>query len=170
MLLTRLSGHMCRGSANESSSSCGNCDGARCDECHAMYAWYGYDDEYFDTPEKAEAYGKEQERLRAELVPNANVQDLSHAMWILKDEKLHAYFYRAYGIPFADAGYVTMPCNENSPLYYDLWSRAVDRSAAYDNCDIADKGKGHHISYCQTFGQCDEWIAPACKNACCCMG
>lgn len=35
-----LSGHMYRGSSYETSNSCGNCDGARCDDCEPMYTIY----------------------------------------------------------------------------------------------------------------------------------
>lgn len=31
-----LSGHLCRGSAIETDTSCGNCDGGRCDSCEVV--------------------------------------------------------------------------------------------------------------------------------------
>lgn len=34
---TMYSGHMYRNSPYETSSSCGNCDGARCDTCKTIY-------------------------------------------------------------------------------------------------------------------------------------
>lgn len=39
LYITRsLSGHMYHNSPYETDSDCGNCDGARCDECHEVYA------------------------------------------------------------------------------------------------------------------------------------
>lgn len=36
-LYSELTGHMYRGSPHETSNSCGNCDGARCDGCKLVW-------------------------------------------------------------------------------------------------------------------------------------
>lgn len=34
---SHMSGHLCRGSAIETDSSCGNCDGGRCESCTEIF-------------------------------------------------------------------------------------------------------------------------------------
>ena len=163
MLLRKMSGHMYRGSAYESSDSCGNCDGARCEHCVESFAWYGYDEQWFRTAAEAQEYGERKERERADLVPGVEVKNLTNVMWILVGDELHCHYYDADEGPYG--AYKTAKCNPNNPLYYDLWAEAVDRRQAYDRCAIADKGQGYHFSYCQMFGQCNgEWDAVRCRR------
>ena len=160
MVISKLSGHLRSGSAYESSDSCGNCDGARCEHCVESFAWYGHDEQWFRTAAEAQEWGQQQERERAELVPGVKASNLTSPMWVLVDDKLHCYFY-----DYDEGAYKTIPCNEGAATYYDLWAEAVDRRQAYDRCAIADKGQGYHISYCQMFGQCNgEWDAVRCRR------
>jgi len=140
---------MYRGSAYESDSDCGNCDGARCEYCVERFAFYGYDDRWFDSAEEAQEYGERKERERADLVPGVKVKNLTNVMWVFVGDELHCHYY-----DHDYEGYKTAKCNTESPLYYDLWSAAVNRAYEYDKCPIPDKGKGYHTSYCQRFCQC----------------
>jgi len=161
MLVKQLTGHMYRGSIEETDSDCGNCDGARCEYCTELYSYYGYESTsgWHSSQEEALALGKAEEQKRLLLVPGANSKDLIDIMWILKDEKLCAYFYKSGSYNsglILEGKYVTVECNEESPLYYSLWKTAVDNHARWCSCPITDKGKEYHISYCQMFEQCEH--------------
>ena len=50
-LIMDLSGHLNRGSSFYSSDSCGNCDGARCEQCRNIYKVYVYDEPILNEKE-----------------------------------------------------------------------------------------------------------------------
>jgi hypothetical protein len=156
MIIRKLTGHSHRGSASETSDSCGNCTGARCDYCITLYSWYGYEDKWFENESDAIDYGKEESAKRMNLVPNVAEHHLSNVMWILNDNnELYAHY-------FGETKHEMTKCNEDSPLYYDLWSKAVNQRDLYNKCNISDKGQNYHISYCQKFNMCCMDIAKRC--------
>jgi hypothetical protein len=145
-----MSGHMYRGSAHETDSDCGNCDGARCEICVTTWAVYGYEQKQWDTKEQALAYAEEQKKAREELIPGYNGSSVPEYFLNPKTWDLMAYWHDEHNVTQRTI------CKHNTPLYDKLWYDAVDKADMWDQCTCVDKAEHHYANSCGVFRGCND--------------
>ena len=129
-VVRRLTGHMHSGSAYETDSDCGNCDGARCDGCRSLYHAYGWSEE-FAAAADAQAHGAEQFRRQAGLFEGGAT--CTYPVYVVKDGKLFAEFYED-GKDGALGGDVVRECNPESLAYAGVLADVLSGRRCKDGC------------------------------------
>jgi hypothetical protein len=142
MITKTLSGHMYVGSAIESSSDCGNCDGARCDHCHARWEFEG---ERFSSYEAALSAKAEAVDIWETLVPG--VEKPPHQQFALNaDGELAALLWSWEKRDHLVA------CNTDSPAYDALYAKALKATELWVKCPCVDKADNCYANDCSIMG------------------
>lgn len=155
-----MSGHMYRGSAHETDSDCGNCDGGRCEGCEPI--WEACGRGFLSYEEAQEVLDAEAKRV-AELCSNVPEEIRTawswHPMYFVKDD---ATLWVRYWNPKVmdsydkEEAYLEAPCNPKADGYEKEQLAALERGLKWEACTYPDKGLGGIESECCMCKQCDD--------------
>jgi hypothetical protein len=152
-----LSGHMYRGSAHETDSDCGNCDGARCEGCTPSWEACGRGfPSYEEAKEVAGAEASEMAELCSS-VPEEARPAYWHPMYFVKEDlSLWVRYWNPKVMDGESEAYLEAPCNPKAPSYEKEQVGALARRVLWDTCTYPDKGQDGAESQCCMCQQCDD--------------
>lgn len=142
MITKILTGHMYVGSALETSSDCGNCDGARCDYCRTRWEFEG---QRFDSYEAVLEAKDKAVDVWETLVPG--IEKPSHQQFALNaDGELAALLWSW------ENGDHLVTCNPDSPAYDTLYAKALKATELWVKCPCVDKADHCYANDCSVMG------------------
>ena len=159
MLNKHYNGHMYRGSATETDSDCGNCDGARCDTCKEYWTVDGNGDERFYTIEEAQKVAD----TVATLLPS-EYRTPSEDYFFEKDGLLYAG--DVYALASNNYGCIDVQCNQESSMYNEKLEDCKKRRVMYNECKCLDKDNENLELSCPKYGCNDVSCYAKMKNGC----
>ena len=142
MITLVLTGHMYVGSAIETSSDCGNCNGARCESCRKNWEFNGRTYTSFEAAVDAQANCQS---TWEELVPG--VERPSNPEFALN----------AYGELAAlcwnweKADHLVV-CNPEASAYDNLYAKALEATKLWVQCPCVDKADHCYANDCSIMG------------------
>lgn len=137
MIIKKYTGHMYRNSPYETDSDCGNCNGARCENCIIKFV-STETNKVCDTIEES----KENEKAFKMLINDLSSYNIT---FFIKNDKL-------YCINIDDKKDAIL-CNEESPLYQEYFDTTKQKVARYTECVCNDKDDANN--QCSKYG-CDD--------------
>lgn len=142
-MITRiLTGHLHAGGPTESSSDCGNCDGARCENCRTLYLFEGQRYNSAELALEAEAASR---NTWEELLPGVEMP-FDPQFALNADGELAALCWSW------DDGDHLVICNPEASAYDALCAKALKATELWVKCPCVDKGEHPYANDCSLMG------------------
>ena len=148
MIIRILTGHLYAGSPIESSSDCGNCDGARCEHCHTRWEFEGKRYESSELALEAEAASR---NTWEELLPGVEMPS-NPEFTLNADGELAALCWSW------EKGDHLVICNPEATAYNNLYAKALKATELWVKCPCVDKAEHPYANDCSIMG---------CNDTCC---
>lgn len=142
MITVKLTGHLHRGSAIESSSDCGTCDGARCEGCHKRWVFDGIT--YYSYEDALEAEANSLSAWQS-LVPG--VEHPSNPEFALNGDGELAALCWSW-----EKGNHLVVCNPEASAYDALYAKALKATELWMKCPCIDKADHSYANDCSLMG------------------
>lgn len=162
-----LTGHMYRGSAIETDSSCGNCDGGKCESC--VVVWTVGNDHYYSLSEAQEA-----QAALANILIRPDNDLVTDEKWEHETKWIEDKLDMAYLTPACDLvisvtfyldeyvngkKYIEVEClvNPSHSEFQSLYDRAVRNIKRYMACLCTDKDEDNGDGCCCRTHGCTDY-------------
>ena len=142
MITIILTGHLHAGGPTESSSDCGNCDGARCEHCRTMWLFDGKRFNSYEAALEAEAASR---NAWEELLPGVEMP--SHQQFALNADGELATLLWSW-----EDGDHLVTCSPDSPAYEALYAKALKATELWVKCPCVDKAEHPYANDCSLMG------------------